>query len=216
MKAQRLERIPTAKQRAAFYQAISQEPVTDSVLYSQPHQRARFARIKALLDVMLPLCASVLEIGPCEGKLTEVLVAGAPSVTAVEISEPCLERAIARMGEHEVEWVLGDAVDVVDQFIADGRAFDLVVATSVLEHMPDPYALMRGLGHLTSVVLASVPISEPVNPDAFNVEAYRKPKKAADGTGHIWYFRPDTFRGLFSRVYHYQDDGISGIVVGEP
>lgn len=215
MKAQRLATIPSAKKRAAFYQAISQEPMSE-FMYSQPFQRARHTRIQALLSVMLPLCGSVLEIGPCEGKLTEWLVAHGAVVTAVEISEPCLERAIARVGEKAVDWILGDIEIALADFVQAGQTFDLVIATSVLEHMLDPYALMAQLRDATGVVLAAVPISEPVNPDAFNVEAYRHPKKAADGTGHIWYFRPDTVKGLFSRVYHYQDDGISAIVVGEP
>lgn len=214
MKAMRIQNVPDAAGRAAFYEAIAAEPMTP-FLYARPFQRRRFERVQALLAPMLPLCERVLEVGPCEGKLTEWLVAQGVEVTAVEISERCVERAMERVPDG-VEWLLADIDTAVDEFALDGRRFDLVIATSVLEHQVHPYRLMARLRALTDVVLASVPISEAPNEDAFSVAAYRNPKRAADGTGHIWYFRPDTFRALFRQVRHYEDDRISAIGIGAP
>jgi len=211
----RIERIPSAEERRAFYEAISARPMTD-FLYARPFQRARFARIQALLSVMLPLCGDVLEIGSCEGKLTEWLVEQGVRVTAVEISGPCLERAMVRIPGKQVEWIHGDIAAVLADFVQDRRTFNLTIATSVLEHQVDPYGLMEQLRGVSDIVLASVPISEAPNENAFNVAAYSNPKRVADGTGHIWYFRPATIKALFEQVYHYEDDGISAILVGAP
>ena len=73
---------------------------------------------------------------------------------------------------------------------------------------------MSLLRWLSNRVLATVPINEDPNPDAFSVEAYCRPQKPGDGTGHIWAFRPDTFQALFNEVYHYEDNGVSAIALG--
>jgi hypothetical protein len=74
--------------------------------------------------------------------------------------------------------------------------------------------VVEKLGRLAKVILASVPIHEWPNEDAFSVEAFEHPQKNGDGTGHIWCFRPQTFRELFDEVYWYEDNGFSAIVVG--
>jgi len=212
----RIDVIPDAEERAAFYQAVSESPHTQALMYRAPYQQRRLQTYADIFQKMAPFLNDVLELGCSDGKMTQRLAHCARHITAVDVSANCIERAMSR-GLDNVTWVCNDVAGAVDRLAWGGAHFDLVVASEILEHLIDPKGLMVRLRELTGAVLASAPIKEQPNPDAFSVAAYRNPKKAADGTGHIWYFRPDTFRALFSSVWWEQDiDRTSLMVLGAP
>lgn len=205
--AMQIEKIPSARAMREFYDAVSQEPGYQERMYRIAHQQWRLGRIKELLTPMLPLCQKVLEVGCADGMLTQWLAERVPHVTAIDRAAPCIERCLA-LGLPNVEFV-NRPLRMIKE-----TEFDLAVISEVLEHLRDPEAELERLGKMAKVILATVPVSETPNKDAFSVEAYHNPKKAGDGTGHIWAFRLDTFKALFTEIRHFESNGISAIVIG--
>ena len=74
----------------------------------------------------------VLEIGCGTGLNTQWLAARAGRVVAVDFSEAMLEKARRRLEETDVSL---RALDVTEPWPFDGRQFDCVVSTLVLEHV---------------------------------------------------------------------------------
>lgn len=210
MRALRIETVPSDEEIASFYHACSSLGPYQPGMYQHRPQQDRLKRIKRLLSVMLPFCRGVLEVGCCDGLMSQWIASRAPFLVGVDIASPCIERC------QELElpnacFLVGTAFD--DGVWYAGR-YDLAVASEVLEHQRDPQATVARLRELAGLMLASVPIRERPNADAFSVEALKNPQKPGDGTGHIWAFRPDTFRALFDEVCWYEDNGYSAIVVG--
>ena len=193
-----------------FYDEITAEPVQEG-FYRSPYQVRRMERIKEILGEMLTPESRVLEMGCCDGMLTKWLDSRVGYVLAFDISYPCIKRC-NELGLENTEFVRGDLDGMQEHY---EMAFDVAVASEVLEHQIDPQAIVKQLGEMAEVILASVPIKEMPNPDAFSVEAFHNPQKAGDGTGHIWCFRPDTFKALFEEVRLYEEiDGTSAIILG--
>jgi len=206
--AMRIEKIPSVKEMRDYYDTIAATTTFHERMYQTDWQRWRLARLKEILSIILPFTSGkVLEIGCADGILTHWLAERVEAVTAVDIAAPCIERCKG-LGLENVTFLCGTAKTVRQ------TGFDLVIASEVLEHCVDPEAEMSRLRMLAKGILATVPISEMPNEDTFSVEAYHKPKKAGDGSGHIWSFRPDTFKALFEDVWFYQDNGISAILLG--
>lgn len=208
MNAMRIENVPSWREIREFYDTVAASEEWAAGMYRAEFQRQRLARVKELVSLILPFTGGkVLEIGCADGTMTRWLAERAESVVAVDIAKPCIERCQA-LGLENVQFLCGTARTVRQ------TGFDLAIASEVLEHCVEPEAEMQRLREMARGILATVPISEMPNPDAFSVEAFRNPQKAGDGTGHIWAMRPDTFRALFLEVWWYEDNGLSAIVVG--
>ena len=213
-KALRLEHVPTPEEVRAFYDTIAAEPGFQAGIYRADHQCQRFRRLKELLSIILPFAPRVLEVGCGDGLLTRWLAARADWVVGIDMARPCIERCRA-LGLSNVAFFHGTLEEYEEKLLESGwYGFDLAIASEVLEHTFDPAEEVARLGRLASVILATVPITETPNPDAFSIEAFRHPKKAGDGTGHIWCFRPDTFKALFKHIYHYEEIGVSALILG--
>jgi hypothetical protein len=210
MQALRIDPIPSDEEIASFYHACAAQGPYQPGMYQHRPQQDRLKRIKRLLSGMLPLCDGVLEAGCCDGLLSEWIASRCDHLVGVDIAQPCVERCFD-LGIVNARFLVGT---IFGRTVAWGGPYELAVATEVLEHVRDPKAHLVRMGQLARVVLASVPIRERPNPDAFSVEGFSNPKKPGDGTGHIWCFRPDTFRALFDEVFWYEDNGYSAIVVG--
>src|SRR3954463_11145156 len=154
--------------------------------------RALSARTKA--DHVVALCAGagvrperVVEVGCGAGSLIAELAARAfaPRLDGFDLSEPAIE--IAR--DHEIPGATFEAFDGAHVPVADG-AYDLAVLSHVLEHVPDPAALLAEAARVARHVLVEVPLEA-------NRSAARPAKRAeAARIGHIQFFDRAAVRSL--------------------
>jgi SAM-dependent methyltransferase len=121
-----------------------------------------------------------VEIGCGDGALlAELGERGlAPVLDGFELSPPAAELAQARSipGARRIE-----AFDGADVPAEDG-AYDLAVLSHVLEHVPEPMALLREAARVAPAVLIEVPLED-------NRSARREEKRAeAARIGHVQFF----------------------------
>jgi 2-polyprenyl-3-methyl-5-hydroxy-6-metoxy-1,4-benzoquinol methylase len=99
----------------------------------------------ALLDSRVPLGTErVLDVGTGDGFLAARLARRVPTVMAVDIDGPVLERARARFPEASVTWLHRDVMDA--EFAP--ALFDAVVSNAALHHLDDTPAALQRLGSL--------------------------------------------------------------------
>ena len=211
-KAMHLDPIPSKADVAAFYEAVAGRDGYQAAMYTAGHRKQTLANVKRLLSVMLPFAQNVLEIGCADGIVSQWVAPRVETLTALEIVPACIERCKA-LGLDNATFHLAD-VEKRTTWPLD-MPFDLVLAMDVIEHLRDPYKFMEWARAAGRAVLVATPINEFPNPDAFSPEAFLNPRKNGDGSSHIWSFREDTLRALFDEVYHYEDNGVTAIVVGK-
>jgi SAM-dependent methyltransferase len=161
-----------------FYDAAYAHEPADAALYSR--WRALGAVGKA--EHVVVLCAragvapaSTLEVGCGDGALLCELGARGfgGTLSGVEITQAAVEIARSR---REIESV--ELYDGLHLAAADG-AYELGVLSHVLEHVPDPAALLRELARACRAVLVEVPLEA-------NWSARRAGKRAhAAEVGHV-------------------------------
>lgn len=95
---------------------------------------------------------TILDAGAGEGFLTAYLAHVFPQagITAVDLSRDDLDRLRTRLPN--VEAIVGDV-----QALQLENRFDLLVATEILEHLPDPLAAVRRFALHAQRVLVTVP-----------------------------------------------------------
>ncbi len=222
LNALRIETIPSDEEIREFYNAVAALGPMEAGMYRSPPQINRLARIKEMLTLILPWARIVLEMGCCDGWLTEWMAPRTEYILAFDLAEACIDRVRAASAPSyaHVDCVSGDLEYTLthtawDSFDPYGSEFGLAIASEVLEHCPDPEAVVKRLGEVAHGILASVPIRETPSPGAFSVEAFQHPKRGGDGTGHIWCFRRDSFKSLFTEIWHYEEImGCSAIILG--
>lgn len=104
----------------------------------------------------VPAGASVLELGPGPGAMTQVLSARGHSVTVVE-NDPAALQALLRFEVNAVEADLDD-LQWLDGL--KGQRFDSILACDVLEHLRDPEQVLKALSSLIQP-MGSLVISLP-------------------------------------------------------
>jgi len=95
-----------------------------------------------LSNEQIPGTSTVLEIGPGESDLINILAERFRHVTAIDNSREMLDRArrtVATPLRDKVEFIHG----VPEDFAAAGRTVDLLVLNMVLHHLPSPARLFR-------------------------------------------------------------------------
>lgn len=203
----RLSEIPSDEEIVAFYNAGTAKPGCQERMYEAAHRKDFLARLQRLLSVILPFAPRVLELGCADGLISQWIAPRVRCLYGIDIAKPCIERCEA-LELSNATFLLGRLEEHSLGF------FDLALAMDVLEHTRDPYRTIGRLRMLSLRILASVPINENPNLDAFSLAAQENPQKIGDGSGHIWCFRQDTFRAVFQEVYHYEDNGITAIILG--
>lgn len=206
--ATRLSEIPTAAERRAFYESVASTEGFQARMYYAPHNVQRGRRTKEILSVILPFTPKVLELGCADGIMSRWIAARCQYLAGIDIAEACVRRCKA-LYLPNANFYRGELEDNLPI-----GGFDLAVATEVLEHVPDPQTTVHQLGAMTRGILATVPINEAPNEAAFWVERYHHPQAIGDGSGHITSFRRDTFCALFETIWHYEEFGITALVVG--
>lgn len=164
---------------------------------SEVHARWRALGAVGKAEHIIKLCsaagiapASTLEVGCGDGALLSALRRRAfgGRLAGVEISHSAV--AIARSRE-EI-----DSVEAYDglHLQAPDRAFELGVLSHVLEHVPDPAALLRETARVCRAVLVEVPLEA-------NVSARRRGKRAhAQEVGHLQRLDRSDVRALAARA----------------
>lgn len=141
---------------------------------------------------------SILEMGPAEGVMTELLANTGKSLTVVEGSRVFCESIAAR--HPAVHVVCGLFEDFVPE-----RRFDNIVLGHVLEHVDDPSAIVaRAARWLTPQgrMLAVVPNSRSLHRQAAVLMKLLASEDSLNATdlhhGHRRVFDPDSFRQCFT------------------
>jgi SAM-dependent methyltransferase len=122
--------------------------------------------------------ARVLDIGCGDGALIAELAGRRPAWTfaGVEIAERAVELARGRCPEADIRWYDGETLPY------DAGAFELAVLSHVLEHVPDPVAVLAEAARVAERVLVEVPLED-------NLSARRASKQpVAEHVGHIQRF----------------------------
>jgi SAM-dependent methyltransferase len=114
--------------------------------------RAFTSDLDDLLEIAAP--ASVLDVGCGEGVLTEQWADRFERVVGVDLEHPALRHEWARRSRPNLEFHAAEAGALP---FAD-RAFDLVCAIEVLEHLPDPAGALEEMARVARrALLVSVP-----------------------------------------------------------
>jgi SAM-dependent methyltransferase len=181
----------------------------DAAYTQDPGDAARYADWRALgalgkADHVIALCArahiwdsrpggspiNTLEVGCGDGALLcELHRRGfGGTLSGVEITEAAVGGARARPAIHSVERYDGVRLPAVD------GAYELGVLSHVLEHVPDPVALLREVARVCRTVVVEVPLEA-------NWSARRAAKRAhAAEVGHLQRLDRDAIREIVARA----------------
>jgi SAM-dependent methyltransferase len=149
-------------------------------------------------NLVPPECRRVLEVGCAEGQLGALLRSRGHVVTGLELVPEVAERARPRLNRV----VVGDVE--ADNLPFPPRSFDAVVFADVLEHLVDPWRVLRQAATLLptgGVVVASVPNVQ--NGDVLwrlirGRWDYRE--RGILDRGHLRFFTLGTIRELFAQA----------------
>jgi 2-polyprenyl-3-methyl-5-hydroxy-6-metoxy-1,4-benzoquinol methylase len=124
--------------------------------------RERLERIRAELQVAAkrPDARTAIEIGPGAGPYIDTLCELFADVTATDIEEEYLDHV---RDEQRGRLNLRLLVDDVADSRLDEASFDVVLCSEVIEHTPDPAAVLRGIFRLLrpgGVMILSTPQSQ--------------------------------------------------------
>jgi 2-polyprenyl-3-methyl-5-hydroxy-6-metoxy-1,4-benzoquinol methylase len=164
-----------------------------------PRPTGYYAQARPEIAALVPPEAHrVLDVGCGDGELGKLLVERGHHVTGLELASD--RAAVARAWLDEV--VVGDVG--TDGFPFPPRSFDAIVFADVLEHLLDPWRVLREAAPLLSAngrIVASVP----------NLQNYQTLVKLARGKwryrdhgltdfGHVRFFTLETVRELFAQA----------------
>ncbi|MFI4991743.1 MAG: class I SAM-dependent methyltransferase [Solirubrobacterales bacterium] len=159
----------------------------DEAYTQDPAEAQRYSRWRALgaigkADHVMALCAragivpaGTLEVGCGDGALLcELHTRGfGGRLAGVEITEAAVQIAARRSEIDSVALYDGSRLDQPD------GAYELGILSHVLEHVPDPAALLREVARVCSAVVVEVPLEA-------NLSARRASKREhAEGVGHL-------------------------------
>jgi SAM-dependent methyltransferase len=165
----------------AFYEQSYSAPPAEGMIYADWRAISAVAKaehVLALVQERLGSDARLLDIGCGDGALIAELAERRPRwrFAGVEIAQRAVELAAARCPAAEIRRYDGDALPYAE------REFDLAVLSHVLEHVPDPVAVMREAARAAARVIVEVPLEA-------NVSARRQAKRGiAQDVGHIQRF----------------------------
>lgn len=216
----RLQRLPDS--------AIPQNPAThferlaskwsslQSLMYRTPEQGRRKQAVidtARALRLRRPSPKTCLEIGCAEGQITERLSPLFEHVTGIDVSPTMIGRA-EKLLLPNVTWMVAD---ITEQDLS-GTWFDLVILSEVLEHLKEPVALLTRLASVCTYLIATCPITEPLNPEGtFNADLIGHETRQGDASGHIWAMDMEGFKSLIPSgsydILEARELGPSGLIV---
>ena len=177
--------------------------------YRWGHAEERKARIVALAKDLAERegLTTCLEVGCCEGIMTQELAVVFGQVTAVDIVPAFIRNCPALPN-------VAYAVRDIEHW-TPGGSFGLIVVAEVLEHLREPAAAVRRLVGHCRYLLASCPISEELNPDTCDASLFMQENKNGDAAGHLWAMDMEGFASLFAglEAVYQEEFGPTGIVM---
>lgn len=179
------ERVPGYNRYMLYAEIIDKvkDPLKFLAGSSEPYWGVREAL--AQLD---PGRASILEIGSGMGYLTYSLVRSGYDARGIDISETAVNRARDRFGDYYTRM---DASDLAGE---NGKQYDVVIATEVIEHIPDPVKFIDSVFSLLKPGGQAI-ITTP------NKSLYPAGTIWASDLPpvHVWWFSEDSMRYLAGR-----------------
>ncbi|MEW6359080.1 MAG: class I SAM-dependent methyltransferase [Planctomycetota bacterium] len=164
-------------------------------LSRNPLKRYFISRFEgALIEMLLARNPeSILDMGCGEGFLTRSFRRALPLARIVGVDSDRAAIEIARQRNPDVEF---HREDVLGLSFPD-HAFDMVICSEVLEHVPDPHAALSELCRVSARhVMLSVP-NEPLFRIS-NLLALNHLRDLGNAPGHIHHWGPISFRRLIS------------------
>ncbi|MGY4478090.1 class I SAM-dependent methyltransferase [Bradyrhizobium sp. USDA 3364] len=148
--------------------------------------------IKGLLGACAGKIGSVLEVGCGTGAVLARLsaIGVGRDFTGIDVIDPATNLEIDGAARAPFRWSRYDGATIP---FADG-AFDLVYASHVLEHVPEPRALLHELARVSrDFIYVEVPCE-------LHARTSRRALQSTLDIGHINFYTPDTFRLLLETV----------------
>lgn len=143
---------------------------------------------------------SLLELGPAEGVMSELLINAVRRYTAVDGASRFCDGLRARFPEANVVHSLFEDFETTERF-------DNIVLGHVLEHVDDPVAILRLARSWLAPggrVLAAVPNSRSLHRQAAVIMGLLEFEEEMNETdrhhGHRRVFNPETFRNVFKQA----------------
>lgn len=143
---------------------------------------------------------SVLELGPAEGLMTELLAATRRPLTVVEGSGPFCDSLRQRFPQARVVHAL------FEQFAPEQR-FDNILLGHVLEHVEDPVGILRRVAQWLAPggrIFAAVPNARSLHRQAAVLMGLLPAEDALNAMdlhhGHRRVFNPESFRNSFQQA----------------
>lgn len=142
----------------------------------------------------------ILELGPAEGLMTDLLVTLGQPLTAVDAGKPFCDAIAARHQQVSVVHAL------FEEFNPDSK-FQTIILGHVLEHVEEPVALLKRVATWLEAdgrILAAVPNARSLHRQAavvMGILDFEEALNEADRAhGHRRVYNPETFRSEFKRA----------------
>jgi 2-polyprenyl-3-methyl-5-hydroxy-6-metoxy-1,4-benzoquinol methylase len=151
-------------------------------------------QMEALLEHARP--ASIVDVGCGEGVLTERWAASLPDgrVVGIDLDDPKLRAEWERRSRANLSFVAGSG----DRLPFGDGEFDAATAMEVLEHVPDPEAVLAEMARVSSRwILVSVP-REPLW-RALNLARGAYVRELGNTPGHLNHWSKRSFARLLGR-----------------
>ena len=139
----------------------------------------------------------VLELGPAEGVMTELLITTGKSITVVEGSKFFCDDLKIRFPEVDVVHCLFEEYEPLE-------LFDTIILGHVLEHVDDPIAILKNVKTWLKPganIFAAVPNSRSLHRQAAVAMGLLREESALNDLdvrhGHRRVFNPEDFRAIF-------------------
>jgi 2-polyprenyl-3-methyl-5-hydroxy-6-metoxy-1,4-benzoquinol methylase len=169
-------------------------------LYSAGIMPAAIGYCFQILSRYLEEKGNILEMGPAEGVMTELLATTANSITVVEGSAHFCESLRQKFPNVNVVNSLFEQYEPDDQF-------DIIILGHVLEHVQDPADILVRVGRWLrpeGKIFAAVPNAHSIHRQAAVIMGLLTHEEALNELdvhhGHRRVFNPESFRAAFSEA----------------
>jgi 2-polyprenyl-3-methyl-5-hydroxy-6-metoxy-1,4-benzoquinol methylase len=154
-----------------------------------PHWLRTYRRRAKVVTPRLAAGAKVLDVGCAAGFFLEVMREQGFDGWGLEVSAPIAREAQRRLGEERVH------IGTLDDAPYAGGEFDLVTFWDVVEHLPDPIAVLRQARSLLKP--GGLLLVETQNVESRFARLMGRRWQHFKQAEHLWHFSPSTAAALF-------------------